>query len=492
MILFDTNAPETGQTAQHGLRNTLPEKTAEDSIEFSEIWSEVMEHDTPTVPALPHARSSVALHSDTTLDRVSLDTEATEVQPEFHTEESDLIEQVRTKAPPPSEARVMVSENGETSPERRQTPIMARVLDRSHMLEVADPEIAQTPYSETRSAMPIAEAETVNPTQLITVAGDPVIRPFKAQQVAETLTVQDEAAAPPQKAMGVPLSNPILPIANETDAQLRVPLGIERAPMKMIERIQNGNTPKLDEGAVAQSTRIAPVLTSRTDQSPPSVTAPIPTRFTDNLQQNGPPPAHRSQEYNWASKPMANSNPVDPAKIPPLPLSSMSMDETTTQMLSAVPDAEATVTMLQHAGTASTATTVAATPPTHAPQVAAQIVAAVTQSSRSTTEILLNPDELGRVRISLSNGDAGIIVNILTERSETADLMRRNIEILERDLRDMGFENPSFTFGERPDGSNEEWNDEYPEPEPNNPSNTTEPPTPNLRVTLNGGLDLKL
>ncbi|MEM8801820.1 MAG: flagellar hook-length control protein FliK [Pseudomonadota bacterium] len=63
-------------------------------------------------------------------------------------------------------------------------------------------------------------------------------------------------------------------------------------------------------------------------------------------------------------------------------------------------------------------------------------------------EVRLQPEELGRVRIAMTQMEAGVAVQISAERPETLDLLRRNIDMLERDLREQGFENLSFSFGE--------------------------------------------
>ncbi len=63
-------------------------------------------------------------------------------------------------------------------------------------------------------------------------------------------------------------------------------------------------------------------------------------------------------------------------------------------------------------------------------------------------EVRLQPEELGRVRLAMTQFDAGVTVHITAERQDTLELLRRNIDMLESDLRDQGFENASFTFGQ--------------------------------------------
>jgi flagellar hook-length control protein FliK len=64
------------------------------------------------------------------------------------------------------------------------------------------------------------------------------------------------------------------------------------------------------------------------------------------------------------------------------------------------------------------------------------------------TEIALSPQELGRVRMSVIAEDGAITVNILTERPETLDLMRRHIDQLGQTFRAMGYDSINFAFGQ--------------------------------------------
>jgi flagellar hook-length control protein FliK len=78
--------------------------------------------------------------------------------------------------------------------------------------------------------------------------------------------------------------------------------------------------------------------------------------------------------------------------------------------------------------------------------VARQVAEAMQQMPNLPVEITLSPEELGRVRMSLSSTEAGIVVNVLTERPETADLMRRHISNLEAAFQEIGYSDISFAF----------------------------------------------
>ncbi|MGH1458130.1 MAG: flagellar hook-length control protein FliK [Paracoccaceae bacterium] len=74
-------------------------------------------------------------------------------------------------------------------------------------------------------------------------------------------------------------------------------------------------------------------------------------------------------------------------------------------------------------------------------------------SDRKPIEIALNPEELGRVRMSLSAAEGGMVVTVLAERGETLDLMRRHIAQLAEQFRDIGYDDVSFSFGTQSGGA---------------------------------------
>jgi hypothetical protein len=78
--------------------------------------------------------------------------------------------------------------------------------------------------------------------------------------------------------------------------------------------------------------------------------------------------------------------------------------------------------------------------------IAAQVVEAMGRNSDRAVDVILNPAELGRVRITLSHGDAGMVINVAAERAETLDLMRRHSDLLGQEFEDLGYGATDFSF----------------------------------------------
>lgn len=78
--------------------------------------------------------------------------------------------------------------------------------------------------------------------------------------------------------------------------------------------------------------------------------------------------------------------------------------------------------------------------------VSGQVLATVAQMRDGTATIRLNPEELGRVRLSLTPTEQGLTVVVLAERAETADLMRRHADTFLSDLKDLGYAQVELEF----------------------------------------------
>lgn len=82
-----------------------------------------------------------------------------------------------------------------------------------------------------------------------------------------------------------------------------------------------------------------------------------------------------------------------------------------------------------------------------AQSIGRQMTVALAQPVEGSVELSLAPEELGKVRMTLHTTDLGITVSVQAERSETLDLMRRHIEQLARDFRELGYAAITFDFG---------------------------------------------
>ncbi|MGC1497590.1 MAG: flagellar hook-length control protein FliK [Sulfitobacter sp.] len=78
--------------------------------------------------------------------------------------------------------------------------------------------------------------------------------------------------------------------------------------------------------------------------------------------------------------------------------------------------------------------------------VARQLAEVVQHMPSRPVEITLSPEELGRVRLSVVTSETGIVVNVLAERPETLDLLRRHIDQLSQEFQDLGYQDIAFSF----------------------------------------------
>lgn len=134
------------------------------------------------------------------------------------------------------------------------------------------------------------------------------------------------------------------------------------------------------------------------------------------------------------------------------------------------------------------------------PGTGQRIAEAVAQFPDRPVEVTLTPEELGRVRMTLVHQDAGIVMTINADRPETLDLLRRNIDSLAQDFRDLGFRDLSFSFagGHRPQGwQGDEATGQTPAERPETAAPSGREPNivmaqRRLAATAAGGLDLRL
>jgi hypothetical protein len=108
-------------------------------------------------------------------------------------------------------------------------------------------------------------------------------------------------------------------------------------------------------------------------------------------------------------------------------------------------------------------------------------------------ELRLDPPELGAVRFGIDSQATGLVVTIIAERPDTADLMRRHAEQFLADLRHAGFQGASLQFGSsgNPNGQGTDRST-TPPPTANPITSPAFPPTAQPRPAAAGGLNLRL
>lgn len=128
------------------------------------------------------------------------------------------------------------------------------------------------------------------------------------------------------------------------------------------------------------------------------------------------------------------------------------------------------------------------------PQIVSSIQAA---GGNGTIDVHLDPPELGRIEIVLELAEQGLRATLTAERGNTADMIRRNADVLMQQFSDAGFEDVDLAFGDSRDqqASNGQSDAESPTGLPSRSEATSLTHvltgTTLNRLTVNG-LDLKL
>ena len=84
--------------------------------------------------------------------------------------------------------------------------------------------------------------------------------------------------------------------------------------------------------------------------------------------------------------------------------------------------------------------------PLLAQHVAHQVAVSVQQTSDRVTEMALDPVELGKVRMTIKATDQSIVLTVVADRPETADLMRRHVYVLQQEFRALGYTSVTLNF----------------------------------------------
>jgi len=127
-------------------------------------------------------------------------------------------------------------------------------------------------------------------------------------------------------------------------------------------------------------------------------------------------------------------------------------------------------------------------------QIATQLADLARQMPDRPVELTLNPEELGRVRMTLNASDNAISVTLAVERPETADLLRRSLDALAEEFRALGYSDVTFSFsgGETQQDSPDSRSETHGTVPPAGDPETDLPEPARATLDLGAGMDLRL
>jgi hypothetical protein len=259
-----------------------------------------------------------------------------------------------------------------------------------------------------------------------------------------------------------------------------------------------------EASALAGAARRNPAAGSVASTSFTTVAPPSPPRVA--TATDAPPrdiPAPRVGGWTLPASPSASPYVLAPmlpaaASAPPPPTPLLNLAEIAAD---AVPDLDANLQTMLGAGTAVTLSapgSVLAQASLATAQVVAQQLAAALSSGNIDTdsplELALDPPELGRVRMMMSEVAGVLTLTIHAERPETADLMRRHLDLLAQEFAQAGLDAPSVHISQQ--GADTAQGDDRgsatPTASADDATALEEPHDQHADRAATGGLDLRL
>jgi hypothetical protein len=360
---------------------------------------------------------------------------------------------------------------------------VSRPTDQGDRADLPPAQGSARPYSDERAtpdrAAPAAlSRQTVAPPTRAPVAEAALIgAPVDAPPGAETAAAPSAADAPGAVSPGSP-STPVLASARSASP----------AP--------GGPDPRATEGPAA-SEGPAPEDAARTPRSSGTVFAPQSPTTAPSQPVIAAPPAPDAEQT--ATDPAGSAEVARAAPAPAAPLPGPLAVQSRRAAAAPAPADAAAPLAGPSAETAARAEATAAqpadpgAPAAPARQIAQAIVAA---GADGRVEVRLDPPELGAVGIDIRFEEGGVSATVTAERPETLELIRRNVEALQRDLAAAGFARADVSFGDR---GFAEGRRDAPQPEARpaaEPAREAPPTVPPRRDWLSAGprdrLDIRL
>ncbi len=301
-----------------------------------------------------------------------------------------------------------------------------------------------------RVDLPAAEV----PPQPITDAANRPDRDAAGQWVfarlAQTPDPAENTDTPPKTSLDTAAALPELP--PQTQAPISEPAARPLAP-EQAQGIVGTDGPKalpqqtgsIGSPADAVAARPSPVPQGRPladGAKPAQPEKPVEPKAPD-LQPESPIPPQPTRHATGL-----RTTPAIVAQIPVGPNPATPDPETDLDIVDELPLPQEGGTFRSHETGASPTTPLATARAEISRAVAGQMAAAITaKPGAGRIELALNPEELGKVSITMTGSDDGLHLVIAAERPETLDLMRRHIAILSAEFQDMGYDGLTFDLG---------------------------------------------
>lgn len=133
-------------------------------------------------------------------------------------------------------------------------------------------------------------------------------------------------------------------------------------------------------------------------------------------------------------------------------------------------------------------------PPRPLPPEVAPALVDLAKGSGGGVEVALSPAELGSVTLRMEQEGAALRVTVSADRPDTLDLLRRNADQLQQELKTAGFAGSSFSFTERGGFADQGAQRQPAAPPPERERLFAAPfsRTPSSLLPQGGGLDLRM
>ena len=258
----------------------------------------------------------------------------------------------------------------------------------------------------------------------------------------KTTTLRTSVGLPSRPVDGTDLGRGDMPVrADGQPAADRVPFGIFRDAATSPEPM--GSKATTEPARTAQSGQESPAAVDATD---PSVAGGLATKPAGAMpsESNGPAARKRSE---WPAATADDAADGLHAIAAGHGNSALSAGETAnSDMASVVAAPSRAVPDMVATATAKVETILSSAPGSLLQDVPQRLDQAARISQSGTIEVQLDPEELGRLRMTFTPTENGLHVHLRVDRADTGDLVRQHLGQLAQDLRALGYANVSLNL----------------------------------------------